>query len=244
MEGTALSPVDSFRALPGLGAEGKVEGRALLIGRARLLEERGIAVRAEDRSGTSVWLAVDGVIAAEILLQDEIRPTAQDAVRLLQRQGMKIVLLTGDQEAPARRVASTLGIPDVIASVLPEGKLEAIRSLRRQGRRVAMVGDGVNDAPALAAADAGLAIGAGSDAARYAASLVLLRPDPVLAARAVELARRTVRVMRENLFWAFAYNAAMIPLVGGRVLALDRLDAQSGTGQRGNVAQFGHGVTQ
>jgi P-type E1-E2 ATPase len=157
-------------------------------------------------------VAVDGRAVAVIGLADAVRETSAAAVAALRDAGVEVVMLSGDNEATARRIAGQLGIDTVIAEVLPGDKATTIIELQRAGRRVAMVGDGVNDAAALAAADLGIAMGGGTDAAGAAADLVLVRDDPALVATAVRLARSTLRTIRGNLFWAFAYNAAALPV--------------------------------
>jgi P-type Cu+ transporter len=187
-----LPPVESFRNLPGVGVEGIVEGRQVEVGRD--------------------GVRVDGVPVAELVVRDSVKPTSAEAVRELVALGLTPVLLTGDREETARRVAADVGIERVLAEVLPDGKAEEIRRLQAEGRVVAMVGDGVNDAPALAQADLGLAIGTGTDVAIEASDLTLVSGDLRAAGDAIRLARRTLRTIRGNLFWAFAYNVAAIPL--------------------------------
>ena len=187
-----LPPVESFRNLPGVGVEGIVEGRQVEVGRD--------------------GVRVDGVPVAELVVRDSVKPTSAEAVRELVALGLTPVLLTGDREETARRVAADVGIERVLAEVRPDGKAEEIRRLQAEGRVVAMVGDGVNDAPALAQADLGLAIGTGTDVAIEASDLTLVSGDLRAAGDAIRLARRTLRTIRGNLFWAFAYNVAAIPL--------------------------------
>jgi Cu+-exporting ATPase len=187
-----LPPVESFRNLPGVGVEGIVEGRQVEVGRD--------------------GVRVDGVPVGELVVQDSVKPTSAEAVREFVALGLTPVLLTGDREETARRVAADVGIERVLAEVLPDGKAEEIRRLQAEGRVVAMVGDGVNDAPALAQADLGLAIGTGTDVAIEASDLTLVSGDLRAAGDAIRLARRTLRTIRGNLFWAFAYNVAAIPL--------------------------------
>ena len=207
------APVDGFRALPGLGAEGTVDGRPVLVGRPRLLSERGVTVPRHDGAGrTAVAVAVAGRYAGTIYVADRVKPTAAEAISELRRLGLRPVLLTGDTEATARAVAAEVGVDDVVAEVLPEDKAEVVRRLRADGRVVAMVGDGVNDAAALATADLGLAMGTGTDAAIEASDLTLVRGDLTAAPQAIRLSRATLRTIKTNLFWAFAYNTAAIPL--------------------------------
>jgi P-type Cu+ transporter len=223
----ALPPVTEFRAHPGVGAEGVVDGRAVLVGRADLLDRHGIpltaelsrAVGAAERAGrTAVAVAWDGRARAVLAVADTVRPTSALAVRELRDLGLRPVLLTGDSAAVARAVAAEVGIDEVIAEVLPEDKVRAVANLRAAGHVVAMVGDGVNDAAALAAADLGLAMGTGTDAAIHAGDLTLVRGDLRAAVDAVRLARRTFATIRVNLFWAFAYNLAALPLAAAGLL--------------------------
>jgi Cu+-exporting ATPase len=216
-----LPEVTDFASRRGRGVTGTVDGLRIAVGRAAWLAERGIEVgaelataldAAESAGRTAVVVAWSDVARGVVVVADTIRPTSVEAVRGMRALGLRPVLLTGDNERAARAVAGVLGIDEVIAGVLPEQKVEAIQRLRREGRAVAMLGDGVNDAAALAAADLGLAMGSGSDAAIEASDLTLVRGDPRAAVDAVRLARRTLAVIKGNLFWAFAYNTAAIPL--------------------------------
>jgi Cu2+-exporting ATPase len=216
--------VDGFRSIPGRGASGRVQGHLVAVGSPTLLQELGIDVsehaarRREELAGegrTAVLLGVGTETVAVIALADEARETAVEAVAALHGLGARVVMLTGDNEATARRIASDLGIDDVIAGVLPDGKAAQIQQLQAQGARVAMVGDGVNDAPALARADLGIAIGAGTDVAIETADVVLMRSDPLDVALALRLGRGTVRKMRQNLGWAIGYNSIALPIAAG-----------------------------
>jgi Cu+-exporting ATPase len=162
-----------------------------------------------------IWVAVAGRYAGLVALADRPREGARAVVQRLRNAGLGVMMLTGDQEATARAVARELGIEDVVAGVLPEGKLETLRRLQAEGRRVAMVGDGINDAPALAAAYVGVALAVGTDVAREAADLTLMRPDLELLPLARELAQAAVGLMKQNLFWALVYNAVCIPIAAG-----------------------------
>jgi len=215
-----LLPVENFSALAGLGAEGRIAGKATLVGRRALLTERGIdlpedSTVAQPAGRTTIWAAVDGRFAGAVALSDRPRAGAQRAVEQLKQAGLHVVMLTGDQESSARAIARELGIEEVLAGVLPEGKLETLRRFQAEGRQVAMVGDGINDAPALAAAHVGIALASGTDVAREAADLTLMRPDLSLIVQARALARSAVRLMQQNLFWALAYNAVCIPIAAG-----------------------------
>ena len=216
-----LPQAERFTALPGLGARGTVGGLEVVIGRAALFTERGIEVppdlarvcRAWEQAGhTTVLIGWDGTVRGAVAVADTVKPSAAAAVAELRGLGLHPILLTGDNEATARAVAAATGIDEVIAGTLPSGKADVIRDLQARGRRVAMVGDGVNDAPALAAASLGLALGSGTDVAMSAADLILLRDDLQVVADAIRLARGTFRTIRRNLAWAFGYNLAALPL--------------------------------
>ncbi|GAA1361950.1 heavy metal translocating P-type ATPase [Catellatospora chokoriensis] len=209
--GIAPAAVHDFQSLPGLGAQGVVDGRKVLVGRASLLAERGVTLD-PDEALTAVAVALDGEFAGWLLVADTVKPGSAAAVAEFKRLGLRPVLLTGDAQAPARAVAAEVGIGEVVAEVLPAGKVDAVRRLQEQGHTVAMVGDGVNDAAALAAADLGLAMGTGTDAAIEAADLTLVRGELTVAADAIRLSRATLRTIKGNLFWAFAYNVAALPL--------------------------------
>ena len=210
-----LVEVKDFQALPGMGAEAEIGGRHVMIGKRALLEERGVAVLVDDGHAafgrTTLWLAVDGRYAGVFAVADRARPSAPEAVRRLKAMGMQVWMVTGDQAATARAVAAEVGIDNVVAGVLPAGKLDVLRRLKDEGRVVAMAGDGINDAPALAAAAAGIAMASGSDVAMAAADVTLMRGDLDGIRQAVVLARATVSTMRMNLFWALAYNVVSIP---------------------------------
>jgi Cu2+-exporting ATPase len=212
-----------FRNLPGHGATADVDGHRVLVGNRKLMAEEGIdlgdlAARRDELAGTgrtAVVVAVDGLAAGVIALADAARDTAADAVQALHDAGVEVVMLTGDNEATARRIASQLGIDTVIAEVLPGVKSAKIAELQRAGGRVAMVGDGVNDAPALAQADLGIAIGTGTDVAIETADVVLMRSDPLDVPVALRIGRGTLRKMRQNLGWAIGYNAVALPIAAG-----------------------------
>ncbi|HEV2779727.1 MAG TPA: heavy metal translocating P-type ATPase, partial [Actinophytocola sp.] len=216
-----LPPVEDFGNVEGLGVQGIVDGHAVLVGRAALLEQWSIhldedlerAQRDAEQSGhTAVLVAWDGAARAVLAVADTVKPTSAQAVRELRALGLRPVLLTGDNEAAARSVAAEVGIDEVIAEVLPADKVDVVKRLQDQGRVVAMVGDGVNDAAALAQADLGLAMGTGTDVAIEAGDLTLVRGDLRAAADAIRLSRRTLGTIKGNLFWAFAYNVAALPL--------------------------------
>lgn len=211
--------VNDLRSVTGKGVAATVDGKPVLIGKPALLESEGIALPetlcawgAEEDVGTHVWLAVDGVCVARVDIVDRIRDKAVAAVAALHASGRSVTLLSGDTRRESERVAGLVGIDAVIAEVSPEDKAAEIAEMRKQGRFVAMVGDGINDAPALAAADLGIAMGGGSDVAVNSAGITLLRDDPRLAPAALEISERTLAKIRQNLFWAFAYNTVGIPL--------------------------------
>jgi Cu+-exporting ATPase len=213
-----------FVALPGRGIEATVEGRRVVFGNDRLMKDEGIEFEAATAAAadslvqaakTVMYLAVDGKPAGVVAVADTLKPGAAPAVASLREQGIRVVLLTGDNEATARAIARQVGIDDVIAEVLPEQKAERVRELQQGGRIVAMVGDGINDAPALAQADVGIAIGTGADVALEAADITLMSGDPRGIATAIALSKATMRTIRQNLFWAFIYNVILIPVAAG-----------------------------
>ncbi|UJB43950.1 heavy metal translocating P-type ATPase [Streptomyces sp. A1-5] len=224
--GTLPAP-EGFTNVPGLGVRGSVEGHSVLVGRERLLNDHGqqlppalaTAKDAAERAGhTAVVVGWDGAARAVLVVSDAVKPTSAEAVRRLRALGLTPVLLTGDNRAVAESVAAEVGIDEVIAEVLPEDKVAVVERLQAEGRSVAMVGDGVNDAAALARADLGLAMGTGTDAAIEAGDLTLVRGDLRAAADAIRLARATLGTIRANLFWAFGYNVAALPLAAAGLL--------------------------
>ncbi|MEV5101491.1 heavy metal translocating P-type ATPase [Streptomyces massasporeus] len=223
----ALPVPEDFANVPGLGVQGVVEGHAVLVGRERLLADwamrlpeglAGARAAAEDAGRTAIAVAWDGEARAVLEVADAVKDTSAEAVGRLRALGLTPILLTGDNEAVARSVAREVGIDEVIAEVLPQDKVDVVKQLQAEGRSVAMVGDGVNDAAALAQADLGLAMGTGTDAAIEAGDLTLVRGDLRAAADAIRLARRTLGTIRSNLFWAFAYNVAALPLAASGLL--------------------------
>ena len=223
----ALPTPEDFANVPGLGVQGVVEGHAVLVGRERLLADwamrlpeglAGAKAAAEDAGRTAIAVAWDGEARAVLEVADAVKDTSAEAVGRLRALGLTPILLTGDNEAVARSVAREVGIEEVIAEVLPQDKVDVVKRLQGEGRSVAMVGDGVNDAAALAQADLGLAMGTGTDAAIEAGDLTLVRGDLRAAADAIRLARRTLGTIRSNLFWAFAYNVAALPLAASGLL--------------------------
>jgi Cu+-exporting ATPase len=225
-EGT-LPEVEDFGNVEGLGVQGIVDGHAVLVGRTQLLQEWSQYLpaelahakeHAEAEGSTAVAVGWDGEARGVLVVADTVKPTSVQAIKDLKALGLRPVLLTGDNEAVATKVASDVGIDEVIAEVLPAGKVDAVKKLQDEGRVVAMVGDGVNDAAALAQADLGLSMGTGTDVAIEASDLTLVRGDLRAAADAIRLSRSTLRTIKGNLFWAFAYNVAAIPLAAAGLL--------------------------
>jgi len=207
--------VTAFRTLAGRGVSGQVGGRNLAMGNRRMMAEIGIAVEQPTGDTTSAWLAETGEnphVLGYFTFADLPKSGARQAIDRLRGMGLRTVMLTGDNAAAARSVAQTLGIDDVEADILPEAKAAAVAALRANGDVVAMVGDGINDAPALAAADVGMAMATGTDVAMETAGITLMRGDPGLVASAIDISRRTTGKIRQGLFWAFAYNVLGIPL--------------------------------
>jgi len=222
-EGIALGRVEGFESATGRGAVGIVEGRRVIAGNGALLADYAIDVapmaaevsRLASEGKTPMFLVVDGVLEGVIAVADPIRAGSAGAIARFHAMGLEVVMLTGDHATTAQAIARQAGIDRVVAGVLPAGKVAEIQRLQGQGRVVAMVGDGINDAPALAQADIGMAIGGGTDIATEAADVVLMRGDLGSAADAIQLSRRTMRIMKQNLFWAFVYNSIGIPVAAG-----------------------------
>ena len=219
----ADADVSDFTQIPGGGLAGTVSGVKLLIGNARLMKERGVDVSelvsaadaAAAKAETPLFIAADGKLSALVAIADVVKPTSASAIARLHQMGIHAIMLTGDQPKTASVIASEVGVDEVVAGVLPDQKEKKVHDLERQGHKVAMVGDGINDAPALARADVGIAIGAGTDVAIGSADIVLMHSDPADIATAIELSRATMRDIRQNLFWALFYNAICIPVAIG-----------------------------
>jgi len=215
-----LPKVEGFEAIPGHGIRGQVEGRQVLMGNRRLFTREGIATataetvmtQLEAEGKTAMLVGRDGGLAGIIAVADTLKPEAQEAVSALQQEGIEVILLTGDNQRTAQAIAAQLGINQVIAEVLPGDKARIIQELQQQGRSVAMVGDGVNDAPALAVANIGIAIGSGSDVAKETGGIVLIKDDVRDVVASIRLSRATMRKIKQNLFWAFIYNSIGIPV--------------------------------
>jgi Cu+-exporting ATPase len=217
-----ITPED-FRAIPGHGIQGSVQGRRILLGNRQLMEREKVAIgtelgdisQLEDQGSTVMLVAIDGTLAGLIAVADTPKDTARTAVAELGRMGIDVVMLTGDNERTANAIARQLGITHVLAQVLPDQKEAKIKDLQKAGKKVAMVGDGINDAPALAAANVGIAMGSGTDVAMETAGITLMNSDPESVATAIRLSRKTMSTIKRNLFWAFGYNVILIPVAMG-----------------------------
>ncbi len=225
----SLPAISNLQAIPGRGLAAEIEGRKLQLGSSRLMQELGLdlgvlraeADRLENQGNSISWLAETGAdqrVVGLFAFGDQIRPGAHQAVKMLHRQGIRTVMLTGDNAGSARHVAEQLGMDEVFANVLPGDKAGVVRSLKSNSQTVAMVGDGINDAPALASADVGIAMATGSDVAMHTAGITLMRGDPLLIGSAISISRRTYSKIRQNLFWAFIYNLVGIPLAAAGML--------------------------
>ena len=222
-QGVSLRETTHFQSVTGRGAQGVVDGQAVMAGNEMLMREHGIdtapmrsdAERLAVDAKSTVYVAVDGKLAGVLAVADPIRASSRDAIARLHAMGLQVVMLTGDNQRTADAIARAAGVDRVVAGVLPEGKVAEIKRLQEEGRVVAMVGDGINDGPALVQADIGIAIGTGTDVAVEAADIALMRSDLRGVAQAIELSRRTMRTMKQNLFWAFIYNVIGIPVAAG-----------------------------
>ncbi len=221
--GLSLPEVSGFQSLTGLGVRGVVAGQDVLLGAARLMAQEGVDVaplaeQAETLAGqghSPLYLAVDGALAALITVADPAKPGAREMIAALKARGLRVAMISGDARATAQAIGQDLGITDIVAEVMPDGKVAALARLRRGGGKLAFVGDGINDAPALAEADVGIAIGTGTDIAVESADVVLMSGAPDAVLTALHVSRATMRNIRQNLFWAFAYNTALIPVAAG-----------------------------
>lgn len=221
--GIALAPIERFDAVPGFGVTATVAGRTVSVGADRFMKQLGLDVsgfvataqRLGEQGKSPLYAAIDGRLAAVIAVADPIKETTYEAIKVLHALGLRVAMITGDNAATAAAIAKQLGIDEVAAEVLPDGKVAALKKFRANGARVAFVGDGINDAPALAEADVGLAIGTGTDVAIEAADVVLMSGDLRGVPNAIALSQATIRNIKQNLFWAFAYNAVLIPVAAG-----------------------------
>ncbi|MFD5854077.1 heavy metal translocating P-type ATPase [Cytobacillus pseudoceanisediminis] len=221
-----FNPVE-FEAIPGYGIKARVDGKDLLIGTRRLMDKYDVNVQSakldmetlEENGKTAMLVAVDGKYAGIVAVADTIKETSRDAIKRLRKLGIEVIMITGDNKRTAQAIADEVGIDSAIAEVLPEGKAEEVKKLQNQGKKVAMVGDGINDAPALAVADIGMAIGTGTDVAMEAADITLMRGDLNSIADAILMSKKTIRNIKQNLFWAFAYNTLGIPVAALGFLA-------------------------
>jgi len=235
-----------FNALPGQGVEALVEGKKLYLGNLRLMEDRGLplnglgveAERLREAGKTVMFLSTDGEVAGIIAMADTLKPNAKESLEQLHKMGIELVMLTGDNQRTADAIAREVGIDRTLAEVLPEHKAQEVKKLQDEGKVVAMVGDGINDAPALAQADVGIAIGTGTDVAMETGDITLIRGDLSGMVTAISLSKHTMRTIKQNLFWAFAYNTALIPVAAG---ALYLVFGQTGTpaGLRFILGEFG-----
>ena len=218
-----LQPVKDFKATPGFGIEGTVGSHNLLVGADRALHKVGIhpsafaqkAAELGDQGKSPLYVAIDGELAAILAVSDPLKETTPAAIKALHDLGLRVAMITGDNRRTADAIARQLGIDEVVAEVLPEGKVDAVKRLRADGRKVAFIGDGINDAPALTEADVGLAVGTGTDVAIESADVVLMSGDLNGVAKAIALSQATIRNIKQNLFWAFAYNVSLIPVAAG-----------------------------
>lgn len=226
-KGITLFYPQEFEAIPGYGIKAKVEGKNLLVGTRRLMEKYDIYVHSaklemetlEENGKTAMLVAVDGQYAGIVAVADTIKETSRNAINRLKQLGIEVIMITGDNKRTAQAIAEEVGIDSAIAEILPEGKAEEVKKLQNQGKKVAMVGDGINDAPALAVADIGMAIGTGTDVAMEAADITLMRGDLNSIADAILMSKKTIRNIKQNLFWAFAYNTLGIPVAALGFLA-------------------------
>ncbi len=226
-KGIELGNIQFFEAIPGYGVQATISGQGVVIGTRKLMQQYGINIESilpvmeelEKNGKTAMLAGINGQYAGLVAVADTIKDTSSEAVRRLQEMGIKVIMMTGDNERTAQAIGKEVGVDEVIAEVLPEGKADEVKKLQQQGKKVAMVGDGINDAPALATANIGMAIGTGTDVAMEAADITLIRGDLNSIADAILMSRKTMRNIKQNLFWAFAYNTVGIPIAAVGLLA-------------------------
>jgi len=232
-----VSPASHFNAIPGHGVEASVKGKKLLLGNLKLIKDRGLSLNGLEEEATRLWakgktvmfLGLDSQVVGIIALADTLKPNAKEVLEELHKMGVEAAMLTGDNRRTAEAIAREVGIDRVLAEVLPEHKAQEVKKLQEEGKVVAMVGDGINDAPALAQADVGIAIGTGTDVAMETGDITLIRGDLGGIVTAISLSKRTMRTIKQNLFWAFAYNTALIPVAAGVLyLAFGRIGVPTG----------------
>ena len=222
-KGLELYPIEHFESITGQGINATIQGKQLLIGNIRLMQEMDIAVEAVLKDAdtlaaqgkTPMYIALDRKLAGIIAVADVVKPGSAKAVKKLMEMGIEVAMITGDNRRTAEAIAKQVGITRVLSEVLPQDKSGEVKKLQQEGRRVAMVGDGINDAPALVQSDIGIAIGSGTDVAMESADIVLMHSDLMDVVTAIQLSKSTIRNIKQNLFWAFAYNVAGIPLAAG-----------------------------
>ncbi|TDT63655.1 heavy metal translocating P-type ATPase [Fonticella tunisiensis] len=217
-----LLDVEHFEAIPGHGIEVRIQGKEILLGNKKLMKDRNINITLQDESDrlasegkTPMFIAIDNKLAGIIAVADVMKPSSKKAIEILHKMGIEVAMITGDNRRTAEAIARQVGIDRVLAEVLPQDKANEVKKLQAEGKKVAMVGDGINDAPALAQADIGIAIGSGTDVAMESADIVLMRSDLMDVPTAIQLSKKTIRNIKQNLFWAFAYNTAGIPIAAG-----------------------------
>jgi Cu+-exporting ATPase len=226
-----LTEPENFKAVSGSGVRGTTGGREIIIGKPRWFEEQGVSLnsalpdinRLEDKGKTVMAVFAEGKLAGLIAVADTLHPDSNPAIHSLKRQGLQVIMLTGDNRRTAGAIAAQAGIEDIFAEVLPEEKSAKVKELRNQGKKVGMVGDGINDAPALAQADVGMAIGRGTDIAIEAADVILSADTLAGVPKAIALSRATMKTIRQNLFWAFFYNIILIPVAAGALHPFEAL---------------------